>query len=79
MKDFNFSPTLDTVERLVSRIIAGEGVFFVGAGFSLDSEPNSSERLIRRLIARFAAMTERLADSPASVAAQLREGLTGDD
>src|SRR6516164_6985058 len=74
----------DTVERLVSRIIAGEAVFFVGAGFSLDSEPNSSARLIRRLMARFAAITEHLearagkvGESPtvASAAPSLREGL----
>src|SRR5262249_46180735 len=56
--------SFDTVERLVSRIIAGESVFFVGAGFSLDSEPNSSGRLIRRLMARFAAMTEVLTAPP---------------
>jgi hypothetical protein len=65
--------TFDTVERLISRIVAGETVFFVGAGFSLDSEPNSSVRLIRRLMARFAAITEQLAGN--ATALQLREGL----
>jgi hypothetical protein len=49
----SFAPTFETVERLVARVIAGEAVFFVGAGFSLDSEPNTSVRLIRRLMARF--------------------------
>jgi hypothetical protein len=75
----SFAPTFETVERLVARIIAGEAVFFVGAGFSLDSEPNTSARLIRRLMARFAAVTEYL-DRPArraasGSAAAMREGL----
>jgi SIR2-like domain len=67
--------TFDAIERLVTRVIAGEAVFFAGAGFSLDSEPNSSARLIRRLLTRFAAITEQLANVPESVAPQLREGL----
>jgi hypothetical protein len=80
----SFVDTFETVERLVARIIAGEAVFFVGAGFSLDSEPNTSARLIRRLMARFAAVTEFLAqaqaESPARsaasrTAAEMREGL----
>jgi hypothetical protein len=80
----SFVDTFETVERLVERIIAGEAVFFVGAGFSLDSEPNTSARLIRRLMARFAAVTEFLADaqagSPTQSAASrsavgMREGL----
>jgi hypothetical protein len=67
--------TFDAIERLVTRVIAGEAVFFAGAGFSLDSEPNSSARLIRRLLTRFAAITEQLANVPESVAPRLREGL----
>ena len=79
-----FEATFETVERLVSRIIAGEAVFFVGAGFSLDSEPNTSARLIRRLMVRFAAVTEYLATDQAGnlgrsgitgSAADMREGL----
>jgi SIR2-like domain len=67
--------TFDAIERLVTRVIAGEAVFFAGAGFSLDSEPNSSARLIRRLLTRFAAITEQLANVPESSAPRLREGL----
>ena len=67
--------TFGAIERLVTRVIAGEAVFFAGAGFSLDSEPNSSARLIRKLLTRFAAITEQLANVPESVAPQLREGL----
>ena len=80
----SFAPTFETVERLVARVIAGEAVFFVGAGFSLDSEPNTSARLIRRLMARFAAVTDCLAHAeearPGYIAASglattMREGL----
>ena len=71
----SFDATFETVERLVLRIIAGEAVFFVGAGFSLDSEPNTSARLIRRLLARFAAITEQLSKEKGSQASQLQEGL----
>jgi hypothetical protein len=45
-------------ERLVESILAGEVVFFVGAGFSLDSEGNTAQRLMARLLARFAALVE---------------------
>ncbi|MEO5375788.1 MAG: SIR2 family protein [Alphaproteobacteria bacterium] len=47
---------LDRLEDLSNRVLAGEVVFFVGAGFSLDSEGNSSSRLVKRLLARFLAM-----------------------
>jgi len=50
-------------ERLVENILAGEVVFFVGAGFSLDSEGNSAPRLIARLLARFAALVEQVAST----------------
>jgi SIR2-like protein len=51
---------LEKYEQLVGRILAGEVVFFVGAGFSLDSEGNTAQRLIARLLARFTAVTEYL-------------------
>ena len=70
-----FRDTAAAIERLVARVIAGEAVFLAGAGFSLDSEPNTSARLIRRLVARFAAITEQLAGVPRSQAPRLREGL----
>ena len=50
-------PTKD-LERLAGRVLNGEVVFFVGAGFSLDSEGNTAGRLIAPLLARFEAMTE---------------------
>ena len=49
------------LNRLAERIVAGEVVFFVGAGFSYDSEDNTAKRLIGRLLARFDAMTALLA------------------
>jgi SIR2-like domain len=48
------------LERLARRIAAGEVVFFIGAGFSLDSEGNSAPSLIRRLLARLLAMADVL-------------------
>ena len=66
---------VDKYERLVNRILAGEVVFFVGAGFSLDSEGNSAQRLIARLIARFMAMTEELTKAGATIE-NLCEGLS---
>ena len=63
---------IDKYERLVTRILAGEVVFFVGAGFSLDSEGNSAGRLIARLIVRFLALTQKL---PKNTTEDLRWGL----
>jgi hypothetical protein len=44
------------LSRLAQRILAGEVVFFVGAGFSIDSEGLSAARLIRRLLVRLHAL-----------------------
>ena len=63
-----------TLETLVRRILAGEAVFLIGAGYSRDSEGNTAERLIARLMARFAALTEILAPDQRRSRA-LREGL----
>jgi hypothetical protein len=63
-----------TLESLVCRILAGEAVFLIGAGYSRDSEGNTAERLIARLLARFAALTEILASEPKR-SRDLREGL----
>jgi len=52
------------MELLSERVLSGQVVFFVGAGFSLDSEGNSAKRLIRRLLIRFEAMTRHLAQAP---------------
>ncbi len=48
------------LDRLAERVVAGEVVFFVGAGFSLDSEGNTADRLIARLLARMLALSESL-------------------
>jgi hypothetical protein len=44
------------LRRLAARIHDGEAVFFVGAGFSLDSEKLSTDRILRRLIIRLHAL-----------------------
>jgi hypothetical protein len=72
------------LDRLAERVVGGEVVFFVGAGFSIDSEGNTAERLIGRLLARFDAMTSLLAGQcltplpaveVAARARELRQGL----
>ena len=51
------------LERLAASIVAGDVVFFIGAGFSLNSEGNSAEVLIARLLARFEAITTAVLQS----------------
>lgn len=65
------------LDRLAERIAAGEAVFFIGAGFSVDSEGNDSYRLIGRLLARFDALTKLLQNDPSMTgkALALRKGL----
>lgn len=53
---------LSKLENLAERIYHGQVVFFVGAGFSLDSEGLSGARLLLRLLARFDALTRVLID-----------------
>ncbi len=48
------------MKYLAERVVGGEAVFFVGAGFSIESEGNTAACLIRRLVARFLAMSEYL-------------------
>lgn len=68
--------------RLAERVVAGEVVFFVGAGFSIDSEGNTARHLISRLLVRFDAMTGLLtggclrpSSDLADCARELRRGL----
>lgn len=46
--------------RLAERVVNGGVVFFIGSGFSIDSEGNSSRRLITRLLIRLLALTDTL-------------------
>ena len=67
----------ETLEALADRLVAGEVVFFIGAGYSIDSEKNTAKILIARLLARFEALTAELQnrlDSPDAVR-KLRTGL----
>ncbi|HLT37006.1 MAG TPA: SIR2 family protein, partial [Enhygromyxa sp.] len=71
---------LTKLENLAERIYHGQVVFFVGAGFSLDSEGLTGARLLLRLLARFDALTSLLmaADPgarPAELATRLRKVL----
>jgi len=69
----------DQLERLATRICAGEVVFFIGAGYSLDSEGNTAQLLVARLLARLEALTEHAAASGdaelADLGNRLRTGL----
>lgn len=49
-------PHID-LDHLSDQILTGDVVFFVGAGFSLDSEGNSGWRFVCRLLVRFSAIT----------------------
>src|SRR5262245_11867845 len=42
--------------RLQKEIRAGRSVFFIGAGMSIDSEGNSAERIVIRLLIRLCAL-----------------------
>jgi hypothetical protein len=76
---------VDALWRLAHRVVQGEVVFFVGAGFSIDNEGNTTSRLTGRLLIRFEAWTllleaqppphldARAASSYRKVAARLRD------
>ena len=71
---------LSKLENLAERIYHGQVVFFVGAGFSLDSEGLTGARLLLRLLARFDALTSVLIEThagqrAAELATRLREVL----
>ena len=69
----------DATGRLARRVLDGEVVFFVGSGFSIDSEGNAASRLVGRLLAALLAMGTVLAESAAgadSQAVSLLDGLT---
>ncbi len=68
--------------RLANRIVAGEVVFFIGSGFSIDSEKNTAAILVARLVARFEAISDVVVESPAhrdgplaALCAELKAGL----
>ncbi len=55
------SPNLETkfvnpMRRVADRVLAGNVVFFVGAGFSIEAEGNSATRLIGRLLVRLVSL-----------------------
>ena len=67
----------DRLEDLSDRLLAGDVVFLVGAGFSLDSEGNSGWRMVSRLLARFLGMHEVLTKPDVLLrdADRVREGM----
>jgi hypothetical protein len=65
------------LDRLARRICAGEVVFFIGAGFSLDSEGNTAGILIARLVARFHGLSKALEELGRPEAKSLARKLRG--
>lgn len=51
----------DQLERLAELLRAGGVVFFVGSGFSIDSEGTSARRLLGRVLARLVALGHEVA------------------
>lgn len=51
--------------RLAKHISQGQVVFFIGAGFSVDSEGNTASILIARLVARFEALCKIVEENAA--------------
>jgi SIR2-like domain len=68
---------LEPIEDLAKRVLGGSVVFFIGAGFSIDSEGNTADRLIGRLLARLLAMGTCLARESASNHSQARALIEG--
>lgn len=58
--------------RLAKHISQGQVVFFIGAGFSVDSEGNTSKILIARLVARFEALC-KIAVESAVISSETKE------
>jgi hypothetical protein len=48
------------LDRLARSVLDGDVVFFIGAGFSIDSEGNTAPRLMQRLLIRLFVMTKIL-------------------
>jgi hypothetical protein len=46
----------DPMETLVERVLSGRAIFFIGSGFSIDSEHNDTNTILARLLIRFLAM-----------------------
>jgi hypothetical protein len=70
-------PPLERTARLAERVLGGSVVFFIGAGFSLDSEGNTANRLIGRLLARLLALGTCLAREKGGDSSQARALLEG--
>jgi hypothetical protein len=49
---------LESLDRLADDITRGDVVFFIGAGFSVDSEGNTATRLVYRLLLRLLALEQ---------------------
>ncbi|MGE4180991.1 MAG: SIR2 family protein [Limisphaerales bacterium] len=62
----------DGLRRLAELILGGDVVFFIGAGFSLDSEKNFASRLISRLLIRLLALGRHLGEKAVPIRDALR-------
>lgn len=58
MSTASFGSRFTALHSFADRILGGEAVFFVGAGFSLDSEGLTAARLVQRLLLRLYALDQ---------------------
>lgn len=62
---------LDRIDAIAERVNARDALFFVGAGFSIDAEQVTTQRLLGRLIARFMSLCFAVAVFDQSVHAEV--------
>jgi SIR2-like domain len=70
--------SFESTARLAERVLDGEVVFFVGSGFSIDSEGNDARRLVGRLLAGLLGLGATLAGAntgPSNPPSELLDGL----
>src|SRR5262245_57176031 len=59
------------LDSLAGRVLDGDVVFFVGSGFSIDSEGNTAARLMKRLLIRLTAIARALEADGEAIRADL--------
>jgi SIR2-like protein len=67
----------DATLRLGEAVLNGEVIFFVGSGFSIDSEGNTTDRLVGRLLAGVLAMDTVLAAEAQRALGERRRDVSG--
>jgi hypothetical protein len=66
-------PTVKVIDELAKQLLSQRVLFFVGAGFSLDSEKVSTKKIMASLLCRFLAMTSQPSIKEIPLFTQLRK------